>query len=124
MSFFQQQKTNQTSVRITFLFEPWSKETPLRETKAEERLRGDLSRSFIPDSVTVRQRVPCTCGGTHNPVFPKFNFRTINPASAGGADQYCFPRPFGIPQGIKSDGVNISFSLALLVHPTHDVVLL
>jgi len=25
MSFFQQQKTNQTSVRITFLFEPWSK---------------------------------------------------------------------------------------------------
>jgi hypothetical protein len=36
-----------------------------------------------------------------------------------GVDQYYFPhpaRPFGIPQGIKSDGVNISFSLRLS-HP-------
>jgi hypothetical protein len=38
-----------------------------------------------------RPFVPCTCGETHNPIFPEFNFRTINPASVGGVDQYYFP---------------------------------
>jgi hypothetical protein len=67
------------------------------------------SLALLHPGFSHRPSVPCTCGETHNPIFPEFNFRTINPASVGGVDQYYFSRPFGIPQGIKSDGVNISF---------------
>lgn len=50
-----------------------------------------------------RPPVSPTCGETHNPIFPEFNFRTINPASVGGVDQYYFPPAlFVFRKGLKA----------------------
>jgi hypothetical protein len=72
-------------------------------------------RPYGLQSPPVRPSVPRTCEETHSPILPEFNFRTINPASAGGGGSILSStplpgHPLGIPQGIKSDGVNISYS--------------